>query len=409
MLVKNMSMIPKSKRLLLGETAGRPKGQPVWLGLQDRLQHIYVLGKSGTGKSTLFKSLIQQNTSSGLGLCLLDPHGDLASEITNNLGREITYWDVANPNAGVVFNPLKKVPEQYRTRAASGLLEALKHLWGNSWGDRLENILRYTILALIETERSTLKDVTRMLVDDGFRATVLAYVTNPQVIDFWQGEFEGYPKPLKAQAIAPIQAKIGALLADPLMQKIFCGEGRPISFRKAMDKGQVLIINLAQGRLGSDTSHLLGAMLVSTIGLAAHSRSELPESKRKPFFLYVDEFQNFSTQSFSEMLSSTRKYGVGLVLAHQFLGQLDSELRESIFGNCGTIISFRVGASDAAYLAREFHPIFSQQDLLRMPNYQVRMRMMIQGMPSQPFALNTPVPSHATRYIYLTPPSRSSE
>lgn len=274
---------------ILGVTASRPRQLLIQLALPDQLQHLYVLGKSGTGKTTLLQNLISQTMRSGHGCCLLDPHGDLAGALAVTLPSAL-YWDVSDAAAGFSFNPLRQPPMQYRNLAASGLLEAMKHLWADAWGIRMEHILRNCFMALLETGGATLQDVLRLLQDKTYRAGIVARLKNEQVRSFWEDEYAAYPARLRAEAIAPIQNKIGALLSDPLMQNLLLGEGKPISFRKAMDDGQTIIINLAKGKLGSDTSGLLGAMLVSQIGLAAFSRADTPEAKRRPFFLYADEF-----------------------------------------------------------------------------------------------------------------------
>ena len=392
---QNRAMRTPDRYSLLGLTAGRRACQPVRIGLRDQMQHLYVLGKSGTGKSTLLQSLIRQTLRSGFGLCLLDPHGDLAETVAGSGVGSVVSWDVSDLAAGRSFNPLRQPPKPYVSLAASGLLEAMKHLWADAWGVRMEHILRHTFLALLEAGGADLSDVLRMLSDKSFRRDVLNRVHNPQVLAFWQVEFANYPARLKADAIAPIQNKIGALLADPLMQSLLLGDGEPVSFRRAMDRGECWVINLAKGKLGADTSNLLGAMLVSMIGLAAFSRADTPEAERYPFFVYVDEFQNFTTLSFAVMLSELRKYGVGLVLAHQYVHQLSVDVREAVFGNCGTLIMFRVGGSDAPYLARELLPEFTVTDLLRLPNYRAYIKLMINGAPSRPFSLQTLEPEGA--------------
>jgi len=395
------------ERILLGLTAGRPRGKAVWINLPDRLYHSYILGRTGTGKTTLLKSLVLQNARQGSGLCVLDPHGDLADELASELqGHEIIYWDVANPHAGQSFNPLKRIPERYRALAASGLLEALMHRWEKAWGNSQEHILRNCFLALLETPAATLSDILRIFNDHDFRNVTLSHVTNQRVLDFWQQEYAAYTARQKSEALKPIQTKIGAFLSDPLIQGIFEGKGPSLSFRKAMDEGKIVIINLAKGRLGADTSGLLGAMLVSTLGLAAFSRADTPESKRRPFFVYADEFQNFATKSFEIMLSELRKYKVGLVLANQYLAQLKPSLREAILGNCGTLITFRTGASDTSILTKEFQPTFKQIDLLSLPNFRVYIKMMIEGAPSQAFCMSA-LPEKLALLYSSNPFSRS--
>jgi ABC-type oligopeptide transport system ATPase subunit len=399
-------MFSNKHETLLGLSVGRPNGSKVLLDQQNMIQHLYLIGKSGTGKSTLLCSAVTQQNATNTGCCLLDPHGDLATKLAIELSNNM-YWDISDENRRLRFNPLRQPPAKYQILAASGLLEAMKHIWGDAWGIRMEHILRNCFLSLLEVGGANLADVLKLLQDKEYRTSVVSKLQNPQVRRFWEDEYNAYPARLRAEAIAPIQNKIGALLSDPLMQKLLLGDGEPISFRKAMDNGETIIINLAKGKLGSDTSGLLGAMLVSQIALAAFSRADTPPEKRRPFFLYADEFQNFTTLSFAVMLSELRKYGVGLVLAHQYIHQLKPDIREAVFGNCGTLICFRIGASDAPYLVREFQPVFDARDLMTLPNRRAYIKMMINGAPSRPFCMETILPEEALRMTFN--PFRAAE
>lgn len=250
----------------------------------------------------------------------------------------------------------------------------------------MEHVLRNSLYALFEQESATLPDILRLYTDDGFRAQVVARVTNAVVQRFWRDEFEAYPDRLKAEAVAPIQNKLGALLTDPRLYRVLVAPPSPIRFRALMDQGGVLIVNLAKGRLGEDSANVLGALIVSTLALAALSRAETPIERRRPFHLYVDEFQTFTTLSFVNMMSDLRKYGLGLTLAHQHLHQLEPDVRHAVLGNAGTLIAFRLGPEDAAVIARELQPAFSVLDLLSLPNRDLYLRLMISGTPSQPFS-----------------------
>jgi hypothetical protein len=358
----------------------------------DRRAHMYVIGKTGTGKSTLLETLISQDIAHGEGVALLDPHGDLAEKVLRNIPDErkgdLLYFDpvAAEP---LSFNPLEHVPPDKRPLAAAGLLEVFKKIWADSWGPRLEHIFRNALLALLDQPDATLGDVLRILVDASYRRRVVSRVQNPHVRSFWLEEYEGYPARFRAEAIAPIQNKVGAFVTNPIIHRIVGRASDSFDVRKVMDEGKILIVNLAKGKIGEDAAALLGAMLVSKMSLAALSRADVPEDARRDFYLYLDEFQNFTTLSFASMLSELRKYRVNLILAHQYLAQLDILIKSAILGNAGTIISFRLGMEDAEILAKEFYPIFAPVDLVSLPNHQIYLRLMVDGMASLPFSADT--------------------
>lgn len=359
----------------------------------DRLSHLYIIGKTGTGKTTLLETLITSDIAHGNGLALIDPHGDLVERITTRIPPDrqhsLVYFNVPDSTQPYGYNPLKRVIPAYRSLAASGTLEVFKKMWKESWGQRLEHILRNALLALLETPEATLIDILRLLDDKAFRLRVARNLSNARVRDFWLKEFANYSYRLRAEAIVPIQNKVGAFLADPTLHRVLINPKHPIPFRRVMDSGKVLLINLAKGRIGEDASGLLGGLLVNTIGLAAFSRADLPETDRRDFYLYIDEFQNFSTLSIANMASELRKYRVGLTLANQYLHQLEPDIRHAVLGNAGTLVSFRLGARDAPYLAREFDPVFSTTDLVNLPNYTIYLKLMIDGTPSRPFSAST--------------------
>jgi len=358
----------------------------------DRRAHMYVIGKTGTGKSTLLETLIAQDIAHGEGVALLDPHGDLAERVLLNIPAErkadLLHFDPI-ASEPLNFNPLEHVPPVRRPLAAAGLLEVFKKIWADSWGPRLEHILRNALLALLDQPDATLGDILRVLVDSPFRRHVASRVQNPHVRSFWLEEYEGYPARFRAEAIAPIQNKVGAFVTNPILHRIVGRAAGSFDVRQIMDEGKILIVNLAKGKIGEDAAALLGAMLVSKVSLAALSRADAPEHTRRDFYLYLDEFQNFTTLSLASMLSELRKYRVNLILAHQYLAQLDLPIKSAILGNAGTIISFRLGMEDAEILAKEFYPAFAPVDLVSLPNHQIYLRLMIDGMASHPFSADT--------------------
>ena len=371
-------------------TNGRQPHQPFGIYQDDRMQHVYVLGKTGTGKSTLLQTLFMQDVVSGRGCILLDPHGDFASAIARATPQDqmhrLRYVDVASGAASHGYNPLKAVPAHLIPLAASGLLETFRHHFGEkAWGSRMEHIFRNVLYALLEYQQAALPDVLRMLSEKEFRAHVLTRVTNLQVIYFWQVEFTKLWGNSLFEAIAPIQSKVGAFLTDPKLRQFLVDFSEPISFRSAMDEGQIVIVNLARGILGADTSSLLASLLLQTITLAALSRQSLPPEKRQPCHLYLDEFEHFMTPGTAGMLSEVRKVSLSVTLANQYLYQLDSDVKAAITGNVGTIICFRVGPEDARALSRHFEGI-DEIDLQNLPNHHLFVKMMINGEPSPAFS-----------------------
>jgi hypothetical protein len=359
----------------------------------DRLGHIYIVGKTGTGKSTLLETLMRMDLCAGNGFALLDPHGDLVEEVRAAVPAErrddLVYFNVPDASDVLGFNPLEPTQPAARALVASGLLGAFKKIWADTWGPRMEHILRNALLTLLDQPEATLADVLRLFDDPGFRRAAIVHVENPQVRRFWIGEFEQYPWRLRAEAIAPIQNKVGAFLTHPILNRILTQPRSSLDLRALMDQGGILLVNLAKGRLGEDAAALLGALLVSHIGLAGLGRAEAPTEQRRDFFLYLDEFHTFTTLGLAGMLSELRKYRVGMVLAHQYLTQLDEQVLAAVLGNVGTIVSFRVGLADAEILAREFHPFLSPVDLTNLPNHRIYLRLMIDGAVSRPFSAET--------------------
>ena len=380
-----------------GVTNGRPPPRRFGIKQKDRLAHLYAIGRTGTGKTTLLETLALQDIRGGRGLAVIDPHGDLAERLSREVPAsrldDLVYFDVADEKQPYGYNPLRRIRLDKVPLAASGLLEAFKKLWGDAWGVRMEHVLRNALYALLEYGDATLVDILRLLTDKPFRVRVLARVTNPQVLDFWKREFPQYNPRYRQEAIAPIQNKVSAFLVDPRLHRLLTKPQIDLHIRRMMDEGKILIVNLSKGRLGEDTANLLGALLISTISLAAFSRAEVPEDERRVFFLYVDEFQNFTTLSVANMVSELRKYKVGLILANQHLHQLDPDVRQAVLANVGTLVVFRVGPEDAPLFAREFAPTFTTEGLVNLPFHDFYVRLMIDGVPSRPFSGTTLRPS----------------
>lgn len=370
---------------------------------KDRRSHIYVIGKTGTGKSTLLKNMLVADIHRGEGLALIDPHGDLADDILHHVPEarmeDVIFFNPADTTYPVAFNPLEETKPGERYLVASDLISIFKKIWPDYWGPRLEHILRYSLLSLLEYPGSTLLDLPRILTDGDFRAVVLNNVKDKHIRDFWLLQSGKSTAATKPEAVSPILNKTGQLVASPYVRYILGQSKSTLDLRQVMDEGKILIANLSKGRIGEDTSSLLGALLVSKIMLSAASRADTPESERKQFHLYVDEVQNFLTLAFADILSESRKYGLDLVLAHQYIAQLDEKVRSAIFGNVGTIISFRAGVEDTRFLSREFRPVFDANDLIALPNHSIYLKLMIDGTTSKPFSAKTLPPPRTTGSI----------
>jgi hypothetical protein len=389
-----MSNDPNARVTYLGRANHRNNGTLFGIRQRDRRSHLYVCGKTGTGKSHFLRTLILQDISAGRGCALFDPHGDLAREVLAQVPderrRDVLYFDAGDPQMPWRFNPLAGIPESERALACAGMIEVFKNLWSDDWGPRLEHLLRNVVFTLLEVPDSTLGDVNRLLTERSFRSSAIARIEDEIVKAFWKEEFERYSPGFRAVVVAPLQNKVGALMTDPMLRRVLTESGgQQLDLTRAMDDGRILLINLDKGRIGEGPSALLGSLLVSHIALAGLARSKRPLDDRRDFMVYMDEFQTFTTLSIAGMLSELRKYGVGMILSHQHLSQLEPEIRDSVFGNAGTIVSFRVGAADAAYLTREFAPVFESSDLTNLPRYSVYIRLLVDGQPSRPFSAST--------------------
>jgi hypothetical protein len=360
---------------------------------KNRRGHMYIVGKTGTGKSTLIENVASHDIEAGNGVALIDPHGDLAEEILDSVPssrvNDVIYLKPSDLEYPIAFNPLENVHPDQCHLVASGIISTLKKVWYDSWGPRLEHILRNALLTLLENPGSTLLEVPRLLTDETFREQAVRRVTHPQVRAFWFSEFARYSAWMKSEAVSPILNKVGQFLTAIPLRNIVGQPKSALNFRKIMDEGKIFVANLSKGQIGEDNCGLLGAMLATQIQLAALSRADVPESRRRAFYFYVDEFHDFVTLSFADILSASRKYGLNLVLGHQHLAQLDEKLRSAILGNAGTIISFRVGVEDAELLAKEFYPVFDETDLVNLPNHHIYLKLLIDGAPSEPFSAFT--------------------
>lgn len=364
----------------------------------DRRRHMYIIGKTGMGKTNLLENLAIQDIRAGHGMCFIDPHGDVAQKLIKAVPPErindVIYFDPSDQKFPIAFNILEQVAPDQRSLVASGLVGVFKKIWADSWGPRLEYILRNAILALLEYPGSTLLGVMRILVDKSYRERVVDKVTDPVVKAFWRDEFAGWNERVLQEVISPIQNKVGQFTSNSLIRNIIGQTTSAFNVREIMDGQKILIMNLAKGKIGEDSSALLGAMMITKIQLAAMGRVDIPEAERKDFYLYVDEFQNFATDSFANILSEARKYRLALVLANQYITQLDEKVQDAIFGNAGTIISFRVGATDAEFLEKEFEPVFLMNDLVNLPKYNIYLKLMIDGIAGDAFSATTlpPIP-----------------
>lgn len=368
------------------------QGGDVLLGPDERRRHLYVVGQTGTGKSTLLLNLIDQDLAAGEGLALLDPHGDLALAALDHVPRrrinDLVYIDPADRDRPIGFNPLAGVPEYLRPIVADGVVSAFRHVWPESWGPRLDYILTNAVRALLDVPGATLLMLPRLLIDQAFRVRLVDnHVTDPVVRSFWTNEFEGWSEHFRGEAISPIQNKIGKALMVPSLRNMLAQPKSTITFRRLMDEGAIVICNLAKGALGESTAHLLGALITTSLAQAALSRSDTAAAKRRTFHLYADEFQAFATESFALILSEARKYGLTLTVGHQYLDQLPDQLRAAIFGNAGSLIACRAGATDASILAEQIG-LGGPDALLDLRNFTAWTRLLKGGVPTSPIPLD---------------------
>ena len=390
--------IPVNKDLTyLGLTTFRDKNQLFGIKRKDRRQHVYILGKSGTGKSVLMFNMIIQNIQNGEGVCMVDPHGEnveaVLSAIPPHRMKDVVYFNPADTDYHIGFNVLELIDPQYKHLVASGLMGIFTKIWANAWSARMEYILNNCILALLDTPGTTLLGIPRMLVDKDYRQKIISNLKDPVIKAFWVHEYEAWQEKFRNEAIAPIQNKVGQFLSTSIIRNVVGQAKSTINIFDMMNDGKIFLVNVSKGRIGEDNSGLLGGMIITKIQLAAMERVRIPEEHRRDFYLYVDEFQNFVTEAFAGILSEARKYRLNLTVAHQYTAQLisdkNSAVRDAVFGNVGTMIVFRVGSDDADFLEKEFEPEFTISDIVNLPNYKVYLKLMIDGVTSRPFSAKT--------------------
>jgi hypothetical protein len=394
-------MSEEDRITVFAKTNFRNKETPFGIKTDDRRRHMYVIGKTGMGKTTLMENMVIQDIRNGHGVAFLDPHGDSVQRILNSVPssrvNDVIYFNPADLDHPLAFNILESVDPRYKHLVASGLMGVFTKIWANLWSARMEYILNNTILALLDSPGNTLLGITRMYVDKKYRKKIVDNVKDPMVKAFWTDEFANYNEKYRTEAIAPIQNKVGQFLSSGIIRNIVGQPRSTIDLREIMDQQKILIMDLSKGKVGEDNSALLGAMLVTKIQLAAMSRTDIAEKDRKDFYLYVDEFQNFATDSFATILSEARTYRLNLIVGHQYIGQLvqdkSTKVRDAIFGNVGTLVVFRIGAEDAEFLVKEFEPIFTEVDIVNLPKYAILLKLMINGVASDPFSAMTLPPN----------------
>ncbi len=376
-----------------GLTNFRNQNRRFGIKLDDRRRHMYIVGKTGMGKTTILENMVLNDIYAGHGVGLVDPHGDFAEKIINyippNRINDVVYFNPADIDFPIGFNILETIKVEHKHLITAGLMGVFKKIWPDVWSARMEYILNNTILALLDYPGTTLLGINRLLADDDYRRRVVNNLKDPVVKAFWVNEFASYNDRYKQEAVAPIQNKIGQFLSASVIRNIVAQVKSRIDIREIMDNKKIFIINLSKGRIGEDNSRLLGGMLITKIQLAAMERVDTPEAERKDFFLYVDEFQNFATESFANILSEARKYRLDLIMAHQYMEQLEEEVLAAVIGNVGTTVVFRVGSTDSEVLAKEFVPTFLEEDLVNLPKYNIYLKLMIDGVASRPFSALT--------------------
>lgn len=373
------------------ETNFRNKRDTFGIFQKDRLYHFYILGRTGTGKTTLLETKISQDLKANHGICLIDVHGDLVNKIAKAIPKyrkqDVVYLDATNPNLLLGYNPLRKVSYEKRPLVVSNILEVFQRLWGShSWGIKLSHILRNVLLLLCDQPKASLSDILKVLQDSNYRTQCLKHVISEDVKNFFEKEFKSYSTKTD---LLPIYNKLGGILSYPSVKRILVTNTEQISLRSIMDNQKILLVNLSKGTLGADASYILGSLLLTSLASSAFSRIDTPEDDRIPFFCYLDEFQNYTTVSLVDMLSELRKFKLGLIMAHQYISQLDLKIRDAVLGNVGSIVCFRLGQADARFMEKEFSPIFSASDFVNLANYDIYLKLMIDGSPSVAFSATT--------------------
>lgn len=400
---------------VFGKTNFRNSDTPFGIKRRDRSLHMYVIGKTGTGKSTLLENMIIDDIRKGQGVAFIDPHGDAINHIMEYIPKErindVIYFNPADKDWPIGFNPVESVDPEFKNIVASGVVGIFKKIFGESWGPRLEYILRNALLAAVDYPGSTLLTVMKLLTDKDFRHKVVSEINDPVVKDFFLNEYDRYDPKFQREAIAPIQNKVGQFLSSSIIRNIVGQPKSTIDLYEAMNTGKIFLADLSIGKIGEDNSALLGSMIITKYQLAAMQRTNIPSEKRRDFYLYVDEFQNFATDSFAVILSEARKYRLNLIMTNQYIAQMPEQVAQAIFGNVGTILSFRVGASDASALVREFEPVFTANDLINLNNYNIYVKMAIDGVTRPAFSavtLNLPEKEPVSIYQEIVEASRKN-
>lgn len=404
-----MDILKEDDITIFGKTNFRGEEKPFGIKLDDRRRHMYIIGKTGMGKSVMLQNLVIQDIIKGRGVAFIDPHGDSAEYILNFIPKsrinDVVYFNPSDLENPVAFNILEAVDEDHKHLIASGMMGVFKKIWPDVWSPRMEYILNNTILALLDYPGSTMLGINRMMSDQNFRRQVVDNLKDPIVRSFWIEEFGKWDPRFMREATAAIQNKVGQFVSTPIVRHIVGQPNSTIKMREIMDQGKILIVNLAKGRIGEEAMSLLGGMVVTRLYLAAMERVDVEESTRRDFFLYVDEFQNFATESFASILSEARKYRLSLIVAHQYIAQLTEEVRDAVFGNVGTLVTFRVGAGDAEFMEKEFEPMVMMNDLINLPKYQIYLKLMIEGVTGNAFSAKSlppfpaPLASHNNKVI----------
>ncbi len=360
---------------------------------EDRRRHLYCVGKSGSGKSKLLELLIIDDLQKGKGVAVLDPHGDLVDNVLKFVPEhrkdDVIIFDPADTEFPIAFNPLERVDDAYKMQLTIGIIDIFKKLFGTNWSDRLEHVLRYTILALLDSPNTSILSILKMLTDKNYRQKIVARINDNVVKSFWVSEFAAWSEKYDADAITPLLNKVGQFVATNMVRNVVGQPEMKFNIRDVMDNKKILLMKVSKGLLGEENSSLIGSMIITKIYQAAMARQDIAEEDRENFYFYVDEFQNFATDTFYEILSEARKYKLNLTIAHQYMGQLSSKIRQTVFGNVGSMISFRVGAEDAAILEKEFEPIFKERDIINLGVREFYIKMSVNGEIREPFSART--------------------
>jgi len=359
----------------------------------DRRRHLYTVGKSGSGKSKLLELLIKTDMEEGKGVGVLDPHGDLVDNVIEFVPKDrikdVIYFDPADIDYPISFNPLENVDEEYKMQVTLGFIQIFKKLFGSNWSDRLEHVLRYVVLALLDSPNTTVLSILKMLTDKNYRQNIVSRIKDNVVKNFWVSEFAAWSEKFDAEAITPLLNKVGQFVSTNMIRNIVGQPKNKVDIRDVMDNQKILLMKVSKGLLGEENSSLLGSMIITKLYQAAMSRADQKEEFRKDFYFYVDEFQNFATDTFAEILSEARKYKLNLTIAHQYMGQVSDSVKKTVFGNVGSIVNFRVGADDAGLLAEEYTPIFKARDIINLGVREFYCKMSVDGEIREAFSGKT--------------------